>query len=169
MLPFINVSDGREQEYFSDGITEDLITPLSRLSPLLVIARASTFTYKGKAAKLQDLRRELGVEYVLEGSVRKAADRVRITVQLADTSTGAELWAEHYDRPLRDVFALQDEIVRRIVTTLNLQISLSRRGLVYPRSTENLEAYDDLLRGTEYLMSLTRDRVFVPGPARGRS
>ncbi len=151
------MSGDREQEYFSDGITDDLITGLSRLPALLVIARASTFTYKGKAAKLQDVGRELGVKYVLEGSVRKAADRVRITVQLADTVTGAELWAEHYDRPLRDVFALQDEIVRRVVKTLNLQIALSQRGVVIPRSTENLEAYDDLLRGTEHSLSFTRD------------
>jgi TolB-like protein/DNA-binding winged helix-turn-helix (wHTH) protein/predicted Zn-dependent protease len=157
VLPFTNMSGDREQEYFSDGITDDLITGLSRLPALLVIARASTFTYKGKAATLQDVGRELGVRYVLEGSVRKAADRVRVTVQLADTTTGAEMWAEHYDRPLRDVFALQDEIVRRIVTTLNLQIGLSKQGVVIPRSTENLEAYDDLLRGTEYLLSFTRD------------
>jgi adenylate cyclase len=106
------MSGDREQEYFRDGITDDLITGLSRLPGLFVIARASTFTYKAKAAKLQDVGRELGVKYVLEGSVRKAAERVRITVQLADAIIGAELWAEYYDRPLRDVFALQDEIVR---------------------------------------------------------
>ncbi len=157
MLPFINLSGDREQEYFSDGVTGDLITGLSRLPALFVIARASTFTYKGKAAKLQDLGRDLGVKYVLEGSVRKPAERLRITVQLADASTGAEMWAEHYDRPLRDVFALQDEIVRRVVTTLNLQIGLSQQGVIIPRSTENLEAYDDLLRGTGYLLSLTKD------------
>ncbi len=157
VLPFTNLSGDREQEYFSDGITDDLITGLSRLPPLLVIARASTFTYKGRAAKLPEVGRELGVRYILEGSVRRVADRVRVTVQLADTTSGAELWAEHYDRPLRDVFALQDEIVRRVVTTLNLQIALSQRGIVVPRSTENLEAYDDLLRGAEYLLSFTRD------------
>ena len=123
------MSGDREQEYFSDGITDDLITDLSRLPGLFVIARNSTFTYKDKAAKLQDVGKELGVKYVLEGSVRKAADQVRITVQLADATTGAELWAERYDRPLRDVFALQDEIVRRIVTTLNLQLVLSQQGI----------------------------------------
>jgi adenylate cyclase len=157
VLPFINMSGDREQEYFSDGITDDLITDLSRLPGLFVIARASTFAHKGKAAKLQDVSRQLGVKYVLEGSVRKAAGQVRITVQLADATTGAELWAERYDRPLRDVFALQDEIVRRILTTLNLQIALSRRGVVISRTTENLEAYDDLLRGTEYFLSYTKD------------
>jgi adenylate cyclase len=157
VLPFINMSGDRDQEYFSDGITDDLITDLSRLPGLFVIARDSTFTYKGKAAKLQDVGKELGVRYVLEGSVRKAEGEVRITVQLADATTGDELWAERYDRPLRDVFALQDEIVRRIVTTLNLQLALSQKGVVIPRTTENLDAYDDLLRGTEYSISLTKD------------
>jgi adenylate cyclase len=141
------MSSDRDQEYFSDGITDDLITDLSRLPDLFVIARQSSFTYKGKAPNLQDVTKELGVKYVLEGSVRKAAEQVRITVQLADATTGAEIWAERYDRPLRDVFALQDEIVRRIVTTLNLQLALSQKGFVIPRTTENLEAYDDLLRG----------------------
>src|ERR1700732_550062 len=115
VLPFTNMSGDRDQEYFSDGITDDLITDLSRLPGLFVIARTSSFTYKGKPAKLQDVGRELGVKYVLEGSVRKVGEEVRITVQLADASTGAELWAERYDRPLRDVFAVQDEVVRRIV------------------------------------------------------
>ncbi len=157
VLPFINMSGDKEQEYFSDGITDDLITDLSRLPGLFVIARNSTFTYKSKAANLQDVGKELGVKYVLEGSVRKAGGQIRVTAQLADATTGDELWAERYDRPLRDVFALQDEIVRRIVTTLNLQLALSQKGFVIPRTTENLEAYDDLLRGTEYLVSLTKD------------
>ena len=157
VLPFTNMSGDRDQEYFSDGITDDLITDLSRLQGLFVIARSSTFTYKGKAAKLQDVGRELGVKYVLAGSVRKAAGQVRITVQLADATTGDELWAERYDRPLRDVFALQDEIVRRIVTTLNLQLALSQRGLLIPRTTENLDAYDDVLRATEYFLGVTKE------------
>jgi adenylate cyclase len=157
VLPFTNMSDDREQEYFSDGITDDLITDLSRLPDLFVIARSSTFTYKGKPTKLQDISKELGVKYVLEGGVRKAADQVRITVQLADATTGTELWAERYDRPLRNVFALQDEIVRRIVTTLNLQLTLRRQGLLVPRTTDNFEAYDDLLRGAHYLLTLTED------------
>jgi adenylate cyclase len=157
VLPFINMSADCDQEYFSDGITDDLITDLSRLPGLFVIARNSTFTYKGKAPNLQDVSKELGVKYVLEDSVQKAAGQVRITVQLADATTGAEVWAERYDRPLRDVFALQDEIVRRIVTTLNLQIALSQQGVLIPRTTDNLEAYDDLLRGTEYLLASTKD------------
>src|SRR5712692_2534846 len=108
VLPFTNMSGDRDQEYFSDGMTDDLITALSRLPDLFVIARASTFTYKGKAAKVQDIGRELGVAYVLEGSVRKASDNVRITAQLVDATSGDHLWAEHYDRPLKDIFSLQD-------------------------------------------------------------
>ncbi len=157
VLPLTNMSGDREQGYFSDGITDDLITALSRLPGLFVIARNSSFTYKGKAVGLQDVGKELGVKYVLEGGVRKAGDQVRITVQLADATTGEELWAERYDRPLRDIFALQDEIVRRIVTTLNLQLILAERGYLFPRETENLEAYDDVLRGTEYRLSETKD------------
>src|SRR6266446_6989242 len=102
VLPFTNMSDDREQEYFSDGITDDLITSLSRLPDLLVIARTSTFTYKGKAAKVQEISRELEVKYIVEGSVRKEGDQLRITAQLVDATTGAELWAQRYDRPLQD-------------------------------------------------------------------
>jgi adenylate cyclase len=157
VLPFANMSGDRQQEYFSDGITTDLITDLSRLPGLFVIAGNSTFTFKGRPTKLQNVSKELGVKYVLEGGVRKAGDQVRITVQLADATTGTELWAERYDRPFRDIFALQDEIVRRIVTTLNLQLTLAQQGFLIPRTTENLEAYDDLLRGTEYMLRFTKD------------
>jgi adenylate cyclase len=110
VLPFANMSSDPEQEYFSDGITEDLITDLSRLSGLFVIARNSVFTYKGKAVKVEQVGRELGVQYVVEGSVRKAGDRVRITAQLVDATTGHHLWAERYDRELKDIFTLQDEV-----------------------------------------------------------
>jgi adenylate cyclase len=153
------MSEDRDQEYFSDGITDDLITALSRLPELFVIARTSSFAYKGKAPKLQNVGEELGVKYVLDGSVRKAGPQIRITVQLADATSGAELWAERYDRPLRDVFALQDEIVRRVVTTLNLQLTLAHRGILIPRTTENLDAYDDLLRGEYFLNSVTKDEL----------
>ncbi len=145
-----------EQEYFSDGITDDLTTALSRLPGLFVIDRNSAFTYKGKPVKAQQVSRELGVRYVLEGSVRKEADQVRITAQLADATTGADLWAVHYDRPLRDIFALQDEIVQRIVTTLNLQLDLMQRGADVRQTTDNLEAYDNFLRGLVYIWSLTK-------------
>src|SRR5216684_4920287 len=137
VLPFTNMSGDRDQEYFSDGITEDLITALSRLPRLFVIARTSSFTYKGKAEKVQDIARELGVAYVLEGSVRKSGDSVRITAQLIDAATGDHLWAEHYDRPLKDIFSLQDEIVGKIVTTLNLQLGLwERYGLLVTKRTD---------------------------------
>jgi adenylate cyclase len=158
VLPFTNMSGERDQEYFSDGVTDDLTTALSRLPDLFVIARTSAFTYKGKAAKVQDIGRELGVAYVLEGSVRKADNEVRITAQLVDATTGDHLWAEHYDRPLKDIFSLQDEIVRRIVTTLNLQLGLwDKYGLLVTKRTDNLEAYDDFLRGLEYAQGLTKE------------
>jgi adenylate cyclase len=119
VLPFTNMSGDPEQEYFSDGITEDLTTDLSRLSGLFVIARNSAFTYKSKVVRVQEVSKELGVRYVLEGSVRKAADQVRINAQLVDAITGHHLWAERYDRPLQDIFALQDEITQKIAFALN--------------------------------------------------
>jgi len=151
------MSGDREQEYFSDGITEDLITALSKLPVLFVIARNSTFTYKGKAVKVQQVGRELGVQYVLEGSVRKAGNQVRVTAQLADATTGDHLWAERYDRPAQDIFAVQDSIVQRIVTTLNLEFTLVHQGWQFERHTDNPEAYDDALRGLEYLLTPTKE------------
>ncbi len=157
VLPFTNMSGDRDQEYFSDGITDDLTTALSRLPDLFVIAHTSTFTYKGKAAKVQDIGRELGVAYVLEGSVRKVGGNVRITAQLVDATTGDHLWAEHYDRPLKDIFSLQDEIVRRIVTTLKLRLSLEQWREAVGQHTDNLDAYDDYLRGWKYYWSFTEE------------
>ncbi|MBI3797557.1 MAG: adenylate/guanylate cyclase domain-containing protein [Deltaproteobacteria bacterium] len=157
VLPFVNMSSDPEQEYFSDGITEDLITDLSRLSGLFVIARNSSFTYKGKAVKIEEVGRELGVRYVLEGSVRKAGNRVRITAQLVDATTSHHLWAERYDRELQDIFALQDEIVQRIVTTLELQLTLWEQGVLVRKSTPNLEAYDYYLRGQAYWWHITKE------------
>jgi TolB-like protein/DNA-binding winged helix-turn-helix (wHTH) protein len=151
VLPFTNMSGDPDQDYFSDGITEDLTSDLSRISSLFVIARNSAFTYKGKAVKVQDVSREMGVRYVLEGSVRKAAERVRISAQLIDAITGGHLWAERYDRPFKDIFALQDEIVQRIVTTLKLQLTLIEQGYLVRKHTDNLEAYDAFLRGVEYV------------------
>lgn len=118
VLPFDNMSSDAEQEYFADGITEDIITELSRFNGLFVIARNSSFTYKGRAVKVQDIRGELGVRYVVEGSVRKSGDRVRVTVQLIDSETGNHLWAERYDRRMVDIFDIQDELTRSIVATL---------------------------------------------------
>jgi adenylate cyclase len=157
VLPFINMSNDPEQEYFSDGITEDITTDLSRISSLFVISRNSAFTYKGKAAKAQDISREMGVRYILEGSVRKAGERIRITAQLIDATTGYHLWSERYDRPLKDIFALQDEIVQTIVTTLRLQLTLQEQGWIVRKHTDNLEAYDAFLRGVEYYWRTTKE------------
>src|SRR5262249_55299885 len=118
VLPFVNMSGDPEQEYFSDGITEDIITELSRFRSLFVIARNSSFAFKGKAAKVQEIAKELGVAYVVEGSVRKTATRIRITAQLIDAANGTHLWAERYDQGLEDIFAVQDEVVRTVVATV---------------------------------------------------
>ena len=156
VLPFLNLSNDPEQEYFSDGITEDLITDLSKISGLFVIARNSVFVYKGKAGKLDEVARELNVRYILEGSVRKAGDRVRITSQLIDADTGGHLWAERYDRQLTDIFALQDEVTQKIVSTLAVKISQDERKRLFSKGTNNLEAYDYALRGLEYFSKFTQ-------------
>jgi adenylate cyclase len=114
VLPFVNLSGDPNQEYFSDGMTEEMTAALSRLSSLFVIARTSAFTYKGKAAKVQDISKEMGVRYVLEGSARQGDNQLRIIAQLIDATTGEHVWSEQYDRPLTDIFAVQDEIVRKI-------------------------------------------------------
>jgi TolB-like protein/Tfp pilus assembly protein PilF len=157
VLPFVNMSKDPDHEYFSDGLTEVLTGNLSKLSSLFVIARNSAFTYKGKAMKVQDVGREMGVRYVLEGSVQRADQRVRITTQLIDATTGYHLWSEQYDRPLQDIFALQDEIVQQIVTTLKLQLTLQEQGYIVRKHTDNLEAYDSFLRGVEYYWRYTKE------------
>jgi adenylate cyclase len=150
------MSDDRQQEYFSDGITDELTTDLSRIPGLFVIARTSAFTYKDKAVRVQDISRELGVKYILEGSVRKADKRVRITAQLVDATSGTELWAGRYDRPMTDIFALQDEIARRIVTTMNLQLALVKQGIMVNKRTDNLEVYDYYCAGHRVLHQRAR-------------
>src|SRR5216684_3181749 len=158
VLPFTNLSGDPQEEYFSDGITGDIITALSRSPDLFVIDRASTFSYKGKPIRVQQVSRELGVKYVLEGGVQKAAGHLRVSAQLVDATTGAELWAERYDRPLSDIFSVQDELVRRIVTTMGLQLTLwEKTGHQMFRGTDNLEAYDYDLRGWEYFFMVTRE------------
>ena len=157
VLPFVNISGDPEQEYFSDGITEDLITDLSKISGLFVIARNSVFIYKGKVIKIAEVGRELGVRYVLEGSVRKANDRVRITAQLVDTMTEGHLWAERYDRELKDIFALQDEVTQKIVTALTVKLTEDEQERLVRKYTENMEAYDYYLQGLEYFSRLTKD------------
>jgi len=123
VLPFTNMSEDPKQEYFSDGITEEIITALSKTPKMLVIGRNSTFSYKGKPVKVHQVAEELGVQYVLEGSVRKAGDKIRITAQLIDALTGHHLWAERYDKDLKDIFALQDEITRKIFTALQVKLT----------------------------------------------
>jgi len=156
VLPFDNLSGDPQQDYFSNGITEVLTSDLSRISSLFVIARNTAFSI-GKARNVQEVGRELGVRYVLEGSVQKAGEQVRIVAQLIDTTTGSHIWSERYDRPLTDIFALQDEIVQKIVTTLKLQLSVQEQGLLVRKRTNNLEAYDYCLQGIESAYRLTKE------------
>jgi adenylate cyclase len=157
ILPFVNMSGDPEQEYFSDGVTEDIITDLSKVSGLFVIARNSSFTYRGKAVKVQEVSRELGVRYVLEGSVRKAGNRVRIVTQLIDGTTSGHLWAERYDRDLTDIFAVQDEVTREIVSALAVKLTQGERQRLRQKGTENLEAYDHYLRGRQLQMQRSKE------------
>jgi adenylate cyclase len=160
VLPFANLSGDPQQEYFSDGITEDIITELSRFSELAVIARNSTFQYKGKTIDVRDVRRQLGVRYVLEGSIRRVGDRIRINAKLIDAASRAHLWAERYDREVSDVFAVQDEVTRAIVTVLAGYLSMAEaeRALLKPPAA--WEAYDYYLRGTRaYWLGFTERAV----------
>jgi adenylate cyclase len=154
VLPFNNLSGDPEQEYFSDGITEEIITALSRVPKLFVIARNSTFTYKGKPVKVKQVAEELGVKYVLEGGVRKGGDKVRITAQLIDALTGHHLWAERYDRNLSDIFAVQDEITKKIITALQVKLTEGEQARATAKGTNNLEAYLKCLQANEYILRL---------------
>jgi adenylate cyclase len=145
VLPLVNMSGDPEQEFFADGLTEDIITELSRFRDLLVISRNSTFVYKGKAVKVQEVAREFGVEYILEGSVRKAGDRIRVTVQLIDAETDRHVWAERYDRNLEDIFAIQDEMTRAIVATLPGRVEAATHDRAKRKPTDNMAAYECLL------------------------
>ena len=157
VLPFDNMSRDAEQEYFADGITEDIIISLSKVSGLFVIARNSSFTYKRKAAKVQQIAEDLGVTHVLEGSVRKAGERVRVSAQLIDCATGGHLWAERFDRDLTDIFAVQDEVTHEIVAALALTLTPSERERLDRRGTDSIEAYDFFLRGRELWRRLTKE------------
>jgi adenylate cyclase len=159
VLPFVNMSADPEQEYFSDGMTEDIITDLSKLSSLFVIARNSTFTYKGKAVDVKNVGRELGVQYVLEGSVQRASDQLRINAQLVDATTGAHVWAERYDRLLQaqTIFAVQDDITRQIVLALGVEMWKAEVERVGRAPTDNLNAYDAVLRAISYLLRPTKE------------
>jgi adenylate cyclase len=145
VLPLANMSGEAEQEFFADGLTEDIITELSRFRELLVISRNSTFVHKGKAVKVQEVGREFGVDYVLEGSVRKAGDRVRVTVQLIDAQTDRHVWAEKYDRKLEDIFAIQDEVTRAIVATLPGRVEAATHDRAKRKQTDNMAAYECVL------------------------
>jgi adenylate cyclase len=145
VLPLVNMSGDPEQEFFADGLTEDIITELSRFRDLLVISRNSTFVHKGKAVKVQEVAREFGVEYVLEGSVRKAGGRIRVTVQLIDAETDRHIWAERYDRELEDIFAIQDEMTRAIVATLPGRLEAATHDRAKRKNTDNMAAYECVL------------------------
>ena len=152
------MSGDAEQEYFADGISEDTITALSKLSQLFVIARNSSFTFKGRNVNVQEVGRSLGVRYVLEGSVRKSGNRVRITAQLIDATTGGHLWAERFDRDLTDIFAVQDDVTQHIVGALALNLTEDDQQRIATEQPDNLEAYDCFLRGREQLWRFTREQ-----------
>ena len=153
-----NMSDDPEQEYFSDGLTEDLITDLSKVPGLFVIARNSAFTYKGKPKRAEQIGRELGVRYILEGSARKGGDQVRITAQLVDATNGLHVWAEHYDEPLNNTFKLQDEIRQKILFALKVKLSPEEQERFKLAPTNNMEAYDLYLRGIAAINRLTSEQ-----------
>ena len=151
------MSGDPDQEYFADGIAEDITTSLSKLSQLLVIARNSSFTYKGRAVKVQEIAAELGVSYVLEGSVRKIGDRVRITSQLIDCRCGGHLWAEKFDRDLTDIFEVQDNVTQAIVSAIAVELTADDRERLATTGTKSLEAYDCFLRGREEYRLLSKE------------
>jgi adenylate cyclase len=159
VLPFTNMSGDAEQEYFSDGMTEDLITDLSKISALFVIARNSSFAYKGRAVKVEEIGRDLGVRFVLEGSIRKSGNRVRITAQLIDAESGGHLWAERFDGDLTDIFATQDEVVEKIVRALAVTLTHGEEKRLRRHGTENVAAYEAVLRAREFLGVSTREAV----------
>jgi adenylate cyclase len=158
VLPFANMSGDPEQEYFSDGISEDVITDLSKIAGLMVIARNSSFTYKGRSVDIREVGRDLGVRSVLEGSIRRAGNRVRITAQLIDATNGAHLWADRYDRDLTDIFAVQDDVTRRIVDALKVTLSPAEKARLADSGTPNIDAYDCYLRGRELLALNPKNR-----------
>jgi adenylate cyclase len=159
VLPFLNMSGDPEQEFFADGITEDLITDLSKASGLFVIARNSSFAYKGRSVKVQEIGRDLGVRFVLEGSVRKAGNRVRITAQLIEAGNGGHLWAERFDRDLTDIFSTQDEVVEKIVGALAVTFTRGEQQRLHRRGTASVEAYETWLRARALLTRGTRESV----------
>jgi adenylate cyclase len=157
VLPFENMTGDPKQEYFTDGFTEQIITSLSKTSSLFVISRNSTFTYKGKPVKVQQVSEELGVRYVLEGSIQKSSGRIRINVQLIDATSGQHVWAESYDRDLKDIFSLQDEVNLKILTALQVNLTSGEQARVWAKGTKNLEAYLKLLQCRQYLIQMNKE------------
>jgi TolB-like protein/cytochrome c-type biogenesis protein CcmH/NrfG len=157
VLPFTNMSGDREQDYFSDGISEDIITALSKLRWFFVVARNSSFVYKGRAVHMHEVARELGVRYVLEGSVRRSGDRLRISAQLNDVSTGSHLWAERYDRELADIFAVQDEITEAIVAAIEPQLYTAESFRAQQKPPGSLDAWDLVMRALSHYWRITRE------------
>ena len=158
VLPFTNMSGDPEQEYFSDGISEDVITDLSKIAGLMVISRNSSFTYKGRSVDIRAVGRELGVRSVLEGSIRRAGNRVRIVAQLIDATNGAHLWADRYDRDLTDIFAVQDDVTRQIVDALRVTLSPAEKARLTDSGTPDIDAYDCYLRGRELMAVNPKNR-----------
>jgi TolB-like protein len=161
LLPFVNMSGEPEQEYFSDGISEDIIAALSKLRWFFVIARNSSFTYKGKAVHMKQIAEELGAAYVIEGSVRKGGDRVRITAQLSDVATGSHIWAERYDRELSDVFAVQDEITEAVVAAIEPQLYVAENFRARRKPLDSLDARDLVMRALSHFWRVTRQDSVV--------
>ena len=161
ILPFSNMSGDPEQEYFADGITEDIITDLSKASGLFVLGRNTVFTYKGKAVDLEQIAKRLGVAYVVEGSVRKAGQKVRINAQLIEGATGGHVWADRYDRDLTDIFAIQDEITHIIVDQLKVKLLPEEKKAIEQAPTENVEAYTHYLRGRQFLHTATKSSLIL--------
>jgi adenylate cyclase len=159
VLPFVNMSDDPEQEYFSDGITEDIITNISKVSGLFVISRNSSFLYKGKQVKIQEVAKDLGVHYVLEGSVRRAGDKVRITAQLIDGNTENHVWAEKYDRELKDIFSVQDDVTQKVVSELAVALTATESDRLPRKHTKNFEAYDMYLRTKKELYGQKKENT----------
>ncbi len=159
VLPFMNMSEEPGQEFFSDGLTEEITTSLSKLPQIFVIARNSAYVYKGKPTRIGQVAEDLGVRYILEGSVRRAGEKVRINVQLIDAIKGHHLWAERYDGSMKDVFALQDQITQKIVTALAVKLSGNEKELIVQKGTENLAAYDEFLMGWFYYLRMTPEDI----------
>jgi TolB-like protein/class 3 adenylate cyclase len=159
VLPFTNMSSDAEQEYFSDGITEDIITDLSKISGLFVVARNSTFTYKGQAVKIRQVAEELGVRYVLEGSVRRSQEKIRITAQLIDALKGNHIWAERYDRELKDVFSVQSEVARQVAKVLAVTLKANENERLFQKYTTSIDAYDVFLQARRAVDAPTKDNI----------